>query len=83
MDTSTKPPAGTVTLPDEVQVPPDETAQLSPVLAILPGAPARSVTVTVFDCCENTSSSVAVHPAGTHDSTDAVSDALAFGLLTE
>jgi hypothetical protein len=83
MVTSTKPPVGTVALPDEVQLPPDETAQLSPVFAILPGVPARSVTVTVFDCCENASSSVAVHPAGTHDSTEAVSVALEFGLFTE
>jgi hypothetical protein len=50
---------------------------------MLPTTPARRVTVTVFDCCENTVSFDAVHPVGTHVSAAAVSLALAFGLFTE
>jgi len=49
---------------------------------MLVGVPDRSVTFTLPDCCEYTSSRVAVHPSGTHASTDAPSLALAFGVFT-
>jgi hypothetical protein len=48
-----------------------------------PANPERNVTVIAPDCCEYTSSSVAVHPSGTHASTDPdVSAILAFGEFT-
>ena len=50
---------------------------------MLPGDPVRSVTVTAFDCRENTVSELAVQAAGTHVSTESSSPALAFALLTE
>jgi hypothetical protein len=44
-----------------------------------PGVPFRSVIVTAFDCCENTSSRTAEHPLGTQASTaaDSLADAVA------
>ena len=39
-------------LPVTVQLVPDATTQLNAVSAMLPAGPERSVTVTVFDCCE-------------------------------
>lgn len=57
--------------------------QVSVVSAIAPAAPARSVTLIAPVCCEYTSSRVAVHPSGTHASTEpVVSEALAFGEFT-
>jgi hypothetical protein len=65
------------------QLEPDATTQLNAVSAMLPAGPERSVTVTVFDCCEYTASFVATHPSGTHVSAGAVSVVLPFGLFTE
>jgi hypothetical protein len=79
---SRKSPAATVTEPFDVQLELVLTEQLSAVPAIDPGVPMRSVTVIVADCCEYTLSCVAVHPNGTQASTDADSDALAFGEFT-
>ncbi len=79
---STNCPAVTVTDPVDVQLEFVLTEQLSAVFAIDPGVPTRSVTVIVADCCEYTLSCVAVHPSGTHASTLAPSDALAFGEFT-
>jgi hypothetical protein len=76
-------PATTVTAPVAVQLPPLAATQLRAVSVIAPGAPFRSVTVTAFDCCENTSSRTAEHPLGTHASTSADSLADAVGALTE
>jgi hypothetical protein len=57
--------------------------QLNAVSCSAPANPARNVTVIVADCCEYTSNSEAVHPCGTHASTDpAVSVMLAFGEFT-
>jgi hypothetical protein len=70
-------------LPDAAHVPPGATEQLSVVFAILPGVPVRNVTVTVLVRCERTFSVVAVHPAGTHVSTESVSLAAPFELFTD
>jgi hypothetical protein len=80
---STKFPAATATLPVAVQLPPEATEQANPESAMLPGTPCRSVTLIVFDCCENTVSRVAVQPAGTQVNTAAPSLALEFELFTE
>jgi hypothetical protein len=53
------------------------------VFAILPGVPVRRVTVTVFVCREKTLSAVAVHPAGTHVSTESASVPAPFALFTD
>jgi hypothetical protein len=50
---------------------------------MLPGNPVRSVTVTAFDCCENTVSAVAEQATGAQVSTEASSLALEFELFTE
>ena len=80
---STKFPSGTTTDPVTEQADPEATEQTIVVSAICPGVPCRSITVIVFDCCENTLRFVAVHPAGIHVSTGPVSDALTFELFTE
>jgi hypothetical protein len=49
---STKPPAGTVMLPEAVQLPPVAVEQASVVFDIVPGVPVRNVTVIVPDCWE-------------------------------
>jgi hypothetical protein len=79
---STKLPAAIVTDAVDVQLEFVLTWHASSVLVIAPGVPDRSVTVMVADCCEYTVNCVAVHPAGTHASTEAVSDALALGEFT-
>jgi hypothetical protein len=65
-----------------VQLPLVATEHVKAVFSIAVGVPARSVTVMVADCCEYTVNCVAVHPAGIHASTGAVSVALAFGEFT-
>ncbi len=80
---STKFPAAIATLPVLVQLPPEVTEQTKAVSAMLPGTPCLSVTLIIFDCCENTVSRVAVQPAGTHVNTAAPSLALEFELFTE
>lgn len=79
---SMKLPAATATAPVAVQLAPLATAQLSAVSASAPGNPLRRVTVTVFDCCEKTSSRTAEHPLGTHASTAADSLAEADAAFT-
>jgi hypothetical protein len=79
---STNCPAAIATDPVDVQLEFVATEQARAVLAIAPGVPERSVTVIVADCCEYTLNCVAVHPAGTHASTDADSFALALGEFT-
>jgi len=77
-------PAGIATAPLTAQLPFVAGEQLSVVFAIAPGVPARNVTVIAPDCCEYTSSSVAMHACGTHASTEPlVSVALDSGELTE
>jgi hypothetical protein len=67
-----------------VQLPFVAGKQLSAVFCIAPGVPSRNVTVIAPDCCEYTFSSVAVHPSGTHASTDPLASvALASGVFTE
>jgi len=83
IDRSTNDPAATAKLPVTVHELPLAAEQASAVSAILPDTPLRSVTTTVFACCENTVSFVAVQAAGTHVSTKAPSLALAFVELTE
>ena len=80
---STKLPAATATLPLTVQEVPVAAEHASAVFARFPAAPARSVTVTVFPCCEKTVNSVAVQAAGTQVSTGANSVALELALFTE
>jgi hypothetical protein len=79
---STKSPAGIAAAAAAVQLSLVATEHDSAVLAIDPGIPDRSVTVIAADCCEYTLNCVAVHPAGTHASTEAVSVALALGEFT-
>jgi len=80
---SIKSPAGIGTAPLTVQLPFVAGEQLSAVFAIDPGVPNRNVTVITPDCCEYTSSSVAVHPSGTHAITaPSASVGLAFGEFT-
>ena len=62
---------------------PDSTEHPSPVSAILPEVPCRNITLIVFDCRENTLICEAVQPAGTQVSTESVSLAEEFALLTE
>lgn len=76
-------PATTFSAPDEKQLLFVEAEQLRAVPAMLPGVPALKVTVMTADCCEYTWSFVAVQVWGTQASTDAVSVALAFGVLME
>lgn len=80
---STKFPSGTTTDPVAEQEDPEAAEQTIPVSAKCPGVPCRSITVIVFDCCENTLSFVAVHPAGIHVSTGPVSVAPTLALFTE
>jgi hypothetical protein len=80
---STKLCGAIATLPVTVQLVPDATTQLNAVSAMLAAAPDRSVTVTVLDCCEKTTSLVATHPSGTHVRAGAVSVVLPFELFTE
>ena len=69
--------------PSTLQLPFVAGEQLNAVSCSDPAAPARNVTVIAPDCCEYTSSSVAVHPCGTHASTDPdVSAMFAFGEFT-
>lgn len=70
------------TAPVDVQLLFVATGHAIAVSVIAPGVPDRSVTVIVADCCEYTSSSVAVHPSGTHAIVDGVSIRLAFNELT-
>ncbi len=67
---STKFPLPIATLPVAVQLEFDVAVQARTVFAIAPGTPCRSVTVIAFACWEYIVSFVAVHPAGTHVSTD-------------
>jgi hypothetical protein len=83
---STKPPAGTASLPVAEQELPVVAVQVrSALLTIFPGVPMRSVAVIVPPCSENTFRAVAVHPAGTHVSTEFGTDStvLPLGLFTE
>jgi hypothetical protein len=80
---SKKLPAATGTLPVTVQLPPEVATHANTVFTMLPTAPFRSVTVTVFDCREKTVSEVAVQAAGTQVCTASPSLALAFGFVTE
>ena len=70
-------------VPVAEQLLPEDAAQLRVVEVMLPAVPARNVTVTIADCCENTSRREAVQCRGTQASTAAVSVALAFGVLIE
>jgi hypothetical protein len=79
---SIKLPAAIVTEPVAEQLPFVAGEQTSAVSVNDPAAPDRNVTLIDPDCCEYTSSFVAVHPVGTHVSTDAVSVKLAFGVFT-
>src|ERR1039458_6374781 len=86
MTKSTKSPAGTASLPVAEQELPVAAVQVrSALLTMFPGVPMRSVTAIVPPCCENTFRAVAVHPAGTHVSTEFGVDStvLPLGLLTE
>ena len=65
-----------------MQLPFVATEHAMAVSVIAAGVPDRSVTVIVADCCEYTSSSVAVHPSGTHAIVDGVSVRLAFSEFT-
>jgi len=80
---SIKFPAGIVIALVDVHFPFVAREQLSDELCIAPIVPTRNVTVIVPDCCEYTSSSVAVHPSGTHASTEVVSVRLPVGEFTE
>ena len=79
---SMKLPGATATAPTEEQLPPLVAAQLKVVSAIAAAGPFRSLTVTVLDCKENTSSRTAEQPRGTHARTLATSPNTATGALT-
>ena len=71
-----------VLAPVTEQLLPLEAEQLRVVPVMLPEVPARTVTVISADCCDSTSNRERVQWRGTHESTEAVSVALAFGVFT-
>jgi hypothetical protein len=66
-----------------VHADPGFTEHASPVSAIFPGVPCRSITLIVFACRENTLNCVAEQPVGTHVKTESASVAAEFAPFTE